>query len=397
VYLSSGPTSQKSITRHIFVLMSEYDMPSRRSVLTTAGIALCTTTAGCASLPRLQTPRGTTWYASVPDPGTLAPPSTTDGLVAVGGLRDGRLDNGRIVVFDAETGEQRWRHDFGRMTGLTATGGSVYVGEKRGSRRARVLSFDASTGEERWTQTVENLASAMTVADGTLYTANGTLAALETEDGTIRWERAQVGDTGFTVVAAPDDQLGADARAVYYGDENGVVALSPGDGSPVWTWRPERWDWTDVGPTPVDDRIYVGGGGDVAALDGQTGAVHWRTSFGQDARVSGVHETGSSLLVAEGTDEAPSDTFGTIYELSLKDGRERYETRFETPVVQTASTSEAFVVGTSGGRVVWTDGASFFDRAESSIPGDGFVIGAAGKRAFVQTTDGTLWALLPPE
>lgn len=372
-------------------------MPSRRSVLAVAGSALCTSAAGCTSLPRLRTPPGTDWYASVPEPGELAPPAATDGVVAVSGQRDGRLDDGRLVAFDVGSGERRWQHDFGRPTGLAAADGAVYVGEKRGDRAARVIAFDAGTGERRWTRTVDNLASAMAVADGTLYTANGTLAALETGDGTVRWERSRVEETAFTVVAAPEDQLGADPRAVYFGDENGVVALAPADGNPRWTWRPERWDWTDAGPTPAGDRVYVGGGGDVAALDARTGTARWRTSFGRDARVSGLHETASSLLVAEGTDETPSDTFGTVYELSLADGRERYETRFETPIVTTASTSETFVVVTRAGRVVWTDGASFFDRAETSVPGDGFVVGASGRRAFLQTTGGTLWTLLPPE
>ena len=372
-------------------------MPSRRSALATAGAVLCSAAAGCVSLPRLRTPRGTDWYASVPQPGTLAPPATVDGLVGVGGLRNGRLEDGRVVVFDAETGERRWRHDFGRMTGLTAGEGSVYVGEKRGSQRATVRSFDASTGTERWTRTVDNLASALTVTDGTLYAANGTLAALETDDGAIRWERDRVGESGFTVVAAPEDQLGADGRTVYYADGNGVLALSPADGSPVWRWRPDRWDWTDVGPAPVGDRVYVGGGGDVVALDARDGSVHWRTSFGRGARITGVHETGSSVLVAEGTDEAPSDTFGTVYELSLDDGREQYELRFETPVVGTASTAETFVAGTGAGRVVWIDRIAGFERAETSVPGDGFTVGATGTRAFVQSTGGTLWSLSPPE
>ena len=372
-------------------------MSSRRSFLASVGAALSAVTAGCSSLPRLRTPPGTDWSASVPQPGALAPPSVTDGLVAVGGLRDGDLYKGRVMVFDTETGDRRWQHDFGRMTGLTAANGSVYVGEKEGSRRARVLAFDAETGERRWTQAVGNLASAMAVADGTLYTANGGLTALDTSNGAIRWDRSNVGDTHFTVVVAPDDQLGANGRAVYFGDENGVVALSPADGSLAWSWRPNRWDWTDAGPIPSGDTVYVGGGGDVVSLDSKDGSVQWRTSFGQDAWILGFHETASSLLVAEATDEAPSDTFGTVYELSLQDGSERYETRFDAPVTQTASTAETFVVATRAGRITWTDGASFFDQFETTISSDGFLLGAAGKRAFAQTEDGTLWALSPPE
>ncbi|ELY64537.1 Pyrrolo-quinoline quinone beta-propeller repeat protein [Natrinema versiforme JCM 10478] len=283
------------------------------------------------------------------------------------------------------------------MTGLVAAGGTVYVGEKRGANQSRVLAFDARTGAQRWTQTVATLSSAMTVANETLYTANGGLAALETADGSIRWEQSRIAETDFTVVAAPDDQLAADDGAVYFGDVDGVVAISPTDGTASWSWRPEQWEATAVGPVPVDDAIYVGGSGDVVALDATDGAARWRTPFGRGAEITGVRATESSLLVAESTDSAPSDMFGTVYELSLEDGSEWYEIRFDAPVTQAASTTATLVVGTDDGTVTWTNGASFFDRYETSLPTKDFRLGAAGKQAFAQTTEGTLWALSPPE
>ncbi|ELY77752.1 Pyrrolo-quinoline quinone beta-propeller repeat protein [Natrinema pellirubrum DSM 15624] len=351
---------------------------------------------GCASLPGLRDPDGADWSASVPEPGTLSPPVATEGVVVAGGRRDDDIASGRLKAFDTETGERQWEFDFGRMTGLTAADGTVYVGEKRGSNRARILAFDARTGDRRWTQRVANLSSAMTVANGTLYTANGGLAAIETDGGTIRWERSGVAETGFTVVAAPDDQLAADDHAVYFADADGVVALSTTDGTASWRWRPEQWEAPAVGPTPIGDAVYVGGGSDIVALDEADATARWRTSFGRAAGVTGFHTTESSLLVAEGTDEAPSDTFGTVYELSLKDGGERYEMRFDAPVTQTASTATTFIVGTNDGTVEWTDGASFFEQFETTLPTGNYVLGGAGERAFAQTSEGTLWTLSPP-
>ena len=370
-------------------------MPSRRSFLAAVGTGLSPLVAGCSSVPRLQTPAGTDWSASVPEPAVFASPSSTDGLVAVGGYRGGDIYESRVQVFDQETGTQQWRYDFGRLTGLVAADGAVYLGEKQRSSQSRLFAFDARTGERRWTQTVDNLASALTVADGTLYAANGTLAALDTADGTVRWEHAQVAGTGFTIVGAPDDQLGADGGAVYYGGTGGVIALAAVDGSLGWQWGSPAWN-TDVGPVSVGDTVYVGGDGDVVSLDRGDGSPRWQTSFGQDAQVVGLHERPSTLLVAERTDQAPSDTFGTLYVLSSKDGSERYELRFETPVAHTASTAETFLVGTQAGRVVWANGPSFFDPFETTVPGDGFVLGGTGTRAFAQTADGTLWALSPP-
>ncbi|WP_193365037.1 outer membrane protein assembly factor BamB family protein [Natrinema altunense] len=372
-------------------------MSSRRSVLAT-GVGICSSgIAGCVSLPWLREPDGADWSASVPEPGAFASPVTTEGVVVAGGSRDGGLENGQLVAFDTETGDQQWEHEFGRPTGLLAADGTVYVGEKRESGQSRISAFDARTGTRRWRQTVSNHSSAMAVANGTLYAANGGLAALETADGSVRWEQSHVPETGFTVVAAPDDQLAADDHAVYFGDADGVVAISPTDGTTTWSWRPAQWEATAVGPVPIDDTVYVGGGGDVVALDAADGSGRWRTPFGRGAEIMGVHATDSSLLVAESTDDAPSDTFGTVYQLSAADGSERYEMRFDAPVTRAASTTAMFVVGTADGTVTWTDGASFFARPETSLPTNGFGLGAAGEQAFAQTSDGTLWALSPPE
>nr|WP_244877483.1 PQQ-binding-like beta-propeller repeat protein [Haloferax prahovense] len=374
---------------------SDSDSPSRRAFLAAAGTALASGLAGCSSLRQFRSPDGTDWSASVPEPSVLSPPSVTEGVVAVIGHRDGDIDEGRVVAFDRESGERLWDIDFGRPTGLLADGGSVYAGERLGSGRGRIYAFDAADGNQRWSQTVGNIGSAMAIAGDTLYAANGALAALATDDGAVRWEQSAVDGVGFTVVIAPQDQLFADERAVYYGDDEGVFAMAPEDGSLRWAWRPDRWDWADVGPIPAGGSVYAGGGGDIAMLDAADGSLRWRTSFGAGAQVVGVHERGSTVLVAEGTDEPPSDTFGTLYELAVRDGSERYEVRFDSPVERTASTDEAFVVGTRAGRIRWSRGASFFDPFETTLSTDGYLLSAAGTQAFAQTGEGTLWALSP--
>jgi outer membrane protein assembly factor BamB len=154
-------------------------MPSRRSFLATGGALVAGAFAGCTDSLLAQSPAGTQWSASVPAPTPLSPPVTTNGLLAVGGYRDGRLENGRLTVFDAAGGTRRWEVDLGRMTGLTAGNGRVYVGERGGPRgaRARIRAFDAASGEQLWTRGVSNLASALTVANDTLYAANGSPVA----------------------------------------------------------------------------------------------------------------------------------------------------------------------------------------------------------------------------
>ncbi|WP_460922553.1 outer membrane protein assembly factor BamB family protein [Salinarchaeum chitinilyticum] len=299
-------------------------------------------------------------------------------------------------MFDTAEGTHQWDVDLGRMTGLAASDGRIYVGERGGpgGTQGKIYAFRAASGEQLWTQGVNNLASALAVEDTTLYAANGSLAALETSDGTVRWERSSVAGSSFTVIVAPDDQLAADDAAVYFGDREGTVALSPADGTLQWAWRPDDWPGTTVGPRPTDDRVYVGGDGIVAGLDRETGQLRWRSSFGMDARVQGLHRTESSLIVAESTTRPPSGTFGTLYELSLQNGTERYERRFSAPVARTTATADSFVVGTDSGQIAWVDGLSSFE--QTTISSEAFLLGAGDERVFVQTANGTLYALAHP-
>ena len=373
-------------------------MPSRRSFLATSGTLLAGVLAGCSGTILSQSPDGTQWTASVPEPTSLSPPCVTNGWVAVGGYHSSQSGNSQLAVFDATDGTRQWDIDLERITGLTASDGRIYAGERGGPRgaQAQIYAFDESSGEQLWTQAVNNLASALTVSDETLYAANGSLAALETSDGTLRWEQSSIDGIDFTVIAAPDDQLAADDTAVYFGNQGGVVTLSPSDGTLLWAWQPENWPSTTVGPLPVDTHVYVGADGNVAALDRTTGQLQWRSSFGMDARVQGFHKTESSLLVAESTAQAPSGTFGTLYELSLQNGTERYERRFETPVTQTTSTLDRFIVGTDAGRVTWVDRLSSFEQAQTTISSETFLLGAGDEQVFAQTTNGTLYALTQP-
>lgn len=368
-------------------------MPSRRPVLATVGTALTAVTAGCSSIAQFQEPAGTEWTASVPAPAGLLPPSVTSNTLIAAGRPPRLSKTGRIVAFERGSGTQQWEHDMNRIHGFSVADGSVYVGERGDTRPARVLSFDAVTGEQQWTQPVNNLASSLTVADDTLYVANGTLAALDTTDGEIKWEQSNVDGFHFTVTAGPDDQLAADSEVVYFGGE-GIVALSAADGSPLWSWNPDWWSWTDVGPTVTDSTVYAGGEGDVVAIDKQAGTELWQQSFGQNAHVRGICQPNTSVLVAEATNGANS--FGTIYDLSARDGAERYEFRFDTPIVRTAPTTEGLIVGTEE-KLAWAPDPPLAETPTVLLPADEYILGGTPDQAFVQSRSGKLWVISQPE
>lgn len=366
-------------------------MPSRRRLLAACGAAAVGGLAGCTGVLD-DSPDGTVWRGSVGGASPLSPPALTGGVVAAAGP-DGGLDDGRVDAFDAASGERHWSKDVGRVTGVEAAAGVVCVGVKTGGDSARVLAFDAVSGERRWDASVDNLASAMAAADGTLYAANGGLAAVDASDGSVRWEVDNRAGASFTVVVAPGEQLAADGTRVVYGGNRGAVALAREDGSAEWT--AETAFSTNAGPVLGDGTAYVGGdhGDGLAALDAATGETRWARSFGQNAGVVGVHPTDRSVLVATGT-AGLGGSFGTVYQLDRDDGVERRESRFDAPVRGTAAGGGLFAVRTEAGTVACFDAETFAEEWRTEVSAGG-LLSTDGERVFAQTTDGTLWALAP--
>jgi outer membrane protein assembly factor BamB len=363
-------------------------MPSRRRLLATCSAAAVGGLAGCTGLLD-DPPDGTVWSASVGGATPLSPPALTAGVVAAAGP-DGGPEDGRVDAFHAESGDRRWSKDVGRVTGVEAAGGAVYVGVKTGGDSGRVLAFDAKSGERHWNGSVDNLASAMAAADGTLYAANGGLAAIDPADGSVRWEFDDRGGATFTIVVAPGEQLAADGRRVVY---DGVVALAPVDGSVEW--RADTGFSTNAGPALGNETVYVGGdnGDGLVALDAASGDVRWTRTFGQSAGVVGVRPTDRSVLVATGTAGVGGE-FGTVYELDSEDGIERREMRFDAPVRGTTTGGDWFVVRTSEGAVVCFEAETLTEEWRTEVSASA-LLATDGERAYAQTTDGTLRALAP--
>jgi len=366
-------------------------MPSRRRFLATCSAAVVGGLAGCTGLIE-DPPNGTVWSGSVGGASPLSPPALTAGVVATAGP-DGGLEDGRVDAFDAESGERRWSKEVGRVTGVDAAAGVVYVGVKTGGDSARLLAFDAETGERRWRASVRNLASALVATGEALYAANGGLAAVDPADGSVRWAFDERGGATFTVVVAPGDQLAADGRRVVYGGNGGVVAFAPADGSVEW--RADTGFSTNAGPVLDGEAAYVGGdnGDGLAAIDATSGDVRWTRTFGQSAGVVGVRPTDRSALVATGTADV-GGSFGTLYELDPETGVERRETRFDAPVRGTATGGDWFVVRTEDGTVACFDTETFTEEWRTALSASG-LLATDGERAYAQTTDGTLWALAP--
>ena len=138
-------------------------------------------------------------------------------------------DEDGIVVYSTDTGEELWRRSIEHVQGnhpIEAAGDLVFVSEDRTLR-----AFDADTGDERWRAPLPT--AAVLYADGTLYvrTDDHQLAAVDAATGTITWRSERdrdryswagiVGVTETTVVV----ESGKDGR---------LIVADRSDGHPLW-------------------------------------------------------------------------------------------------------------------------------------------------------------------
>lgn len=368
-------------------------MPSRRRLLrATASTAVAAGLAGCSVLA--DGPPAAAWRASTTGSGARATPALSTGVLATSGRIDG--GDGRVDAFDADTGERLWRSGIEEPTGLAADADRVYAGRRR---PGRVLSFDAETGEREWTAAVDNLASSLATAAESVYVANGTLAAIDAADGTVRWEREYVEDVEFTVTLAPSDLLAATRDGPLFADDTGVVALSADDGSLRWRWRADEWAWTSAGPYVHGDRVFVGDSerGRVAAIDGATGDAVWERTLDAAEVVVGFHAQNRKLVVATRTGPTNDSGTGTVHVLDRRSGTPKRTVDLDNPPVRGASALDRFVLGLADGTVVGLDvGWQDAVRWRATLPGEDPTVATDGRNGYAHTEDGTLWALNEP-
>ncbi|MFC6954250.1 PQQ-binding-like beta-propeller repeat protein [Halorubellus litoreus] len=378
-------------------------MPSRRAVLRAAAPAVAAGTvsglSGCLGFGD-GGPEAAAWRASTTAGVGRASPVVASGVVATLGHREDGA-GGRIAGFDADTGEERWSANVGRPTGLAADGDHVYAGVKTGGDAGRVVSFAAENGEREWTADVRNLASALATTGDTVYAANGTLAAIDAADGSIRWEVEERAGADFSVLAAPDDQLAATDDAVVFADADRVLALAPSDGTTAWEHALADWETSAAGPYLWNDRVYVGSSEaqQVVALERESddsgGRVQraWRREYGSAGTVVGFHAQNQSLVVASRTGPSADDGTGSVRVVDPVDGGVDRTIELADAPARTASAHDRFVVATGDGTVVGYDvGWDDPELWRASLGGDDVRVATDGQTGYAHADDGTLWA-----
>ncbi|MFQ6130623.1 MAG: PQQ-binding-like beta-propeller repeat protein [Armatimonadota bacterium] len=179
---------------------------------------------------------------------------------------------------------------------------------------SRTMAFWLDGGQFRiaWKRQLSgSCQSTPTVADGRLFIGanDGCLYAYEAASGRLLWRFT----TGGEVRSQPAvDQAG---RLIYFGSADGSVYAVTRDGEPAW--RSDVGSPVYASPLLAQGMVVCGtSGGDVVALDGETGGLLWRSEAPEYAIESG-------FAVGEGAVYAGAwDRF--VYALGLANGALRW-------------------------------------------------------------------------
>lgn len=259
-----------------------------------------------------------------------APTIGPNGLAYEDGVLFG-VTNGDVFALDAESGEEVWKkqvleYDFGVSEGQNlgftiqpaVRDGVLHLSEAAKSGGGRILAFDAETGEQLWTfDTTDEPAGDETPSGGAWNTP------LVDDDGNVYYSVAN----GYYSPNAPESTQNARLYT------NSLVKLDGETGELLWHYQAlpnDFWDW-DLHLSPVladndgEDVVVTGGKlGYVVAVDPETGDELWKTPVGNH---NGHDEDSRKQL--DGTLDLPSPPFqvfpgpygGVETNLAVHDGK----------------------------------------------------------------------------
>src|SRR5215217_130292 len=175
----------------------------------------------------------------------------------------------QIYALDPDDGSTLWQRDISGFLGHAGYGNGLVLVAVGGGLHA----FHAADGSPAWSRTTwtgvefPNINSGPLVVGGDTYVVvNGYLFALDTDDGSIEWQRAASSSAGL---AAGTDRL-------FVVQTNSVVALRRTDGAVAWSSPSPPGTssfWAPQGPTLAGNRLYIPSDSFGAIYDAGTGAL----------------------------------------------------------------------------------------------------------------------------
>ncbi len=214
---------------------------------------------------------------------------------------------GQLVALAIESGEILWNVNMGSevLSAPAFTQDRIITRTGDGS----LIALDADTGDMLWDvrKRVQGLTlrgAASPVVSGELVITgfdDGTLGAYQVASGLPAWERATAerrGRTEFDRLADVDGRVATVGEDVFVVGFQGTASLlSSTDGAPVW-----RQDLSSHESVAVDwSRVYVSRANDdaVVALGRRTGVIEWQQDSLSLREVSGPAVAGSVVIVGD--------------------------------------------------------------------------------------------------
>lgn len=271
-----------------------------------------------------------------PVPGAIYSPTVGGETVFVAG------GNGYLYALDTKSGAERWKFAVGSYNsipvvqdGIVYASGAGYIYQIdaiSGTLISKMYSIginktvynkkfylpqslyggmvviDATNGAALWSYGGSAICvSNPAIVDGTLYVGNEsyTLAAMDANSGTLKWQVGRDGDNGGG--AGSPTYCNGTVYIVNYRKE--LLAFDAKDGAIKW----RKALGTYSSPVAYDDVVYISGSREVYAIDGATGDEKWHFS------ASGYDENFKGCTYANGIVYVGSTT-NNVYALNSKSG-----------------------------------------------------------------------------
>jgi outer membrane protein assembly factor BamB len=198
-------------------------------------------------------------------------------------------DNGVLVAIGRKSAHVRWGRKLGHLAASSpaVAGSSVYcviLERGRGIRAGRVVAVNVGSGRTRWSHRLPSRAeSSPLVVGSTLYfgTENGTVYALRTSDGSVKWR--------YRASGAVKGGVAMDYRGrLFFGDYSGhLTSVRASDGHRLWrvSTSGARYGLSSgqfyATPAVAYGRVYIGNtDGFVYSFASSTGRLAWRIKTG---------------------------------------------------------------------------------------------------------------------
>lgn len=257
--------------------------------------------------------------------GQRAPdPVALDDVILLGGAA--------LFAVDPPTGRQAWRADVAVHQRPTVRDGIAYV-----VAPGQLAAVEVDDGDIRWVHPLDNVAAYSSPAvlhEELVIAANllGEVIALDRDSGRVVW--SVLTDTG-SEPEDPNGRAGVGALGVF-GPSGGRVFVGTADrrliafdadtGQDLWS-RPTDLDFTEPVVAPAGDTVVIGGDDEteVVAIDAATGVERWRFETGDT--IPPLVRDGRAYLL----DVRAADAAHDLVALDLETGVKRWQVELEHP------------------------------------------------------------------